>query len=49
MESLPFTYYSTTAEDPTVTVPLAAISPSGEHYDIVNWHFQFYQFGTMVL
>ena len=39
MESLPFTDYSATAEDPTVVVPLAAISPSGEHYDIVNWHF----------
>ena len=49
MESLPFTDYSETAEDPTAPVPLAAISPSGEHYDIVNWHFQFYQFGTIVL
>ena len=39
MESLPFTDYSTTAEDSTAHVPLAAINPSGEHYDIVNWHF----------
>ena len=49
MESLPFTDYSATAEDPTVVVPLTAINPSREHYDIVNWHFQFYQFGTIVL
>ena len=39
MESLPFTDYSKTAEDPTAPVPLAAISPSREHYDLVNWHF----------
>jgi len=38
MESLPFTNYSETAEDPTALVPLVAISPSGEHYAIVNWH-----------
>ena len=31
MESLPFTDYSATAEDPTVVVPLATISPSGKH------------------
>ena len=36
MESLPFIDYSTTAEDPTIAVPLAAISPFREHYDIVN-------------
>ena len=39
MESLPFIYYSMTVEDPTAAVPLAAISPSREHYDLVNWHF----------
>ena len=39
MESLPFIDYSTTAKDPTAIVPLAAINPSREHYDIVNWHF----------
>ena len=49
MESLPFIDYSMTVEDPTAAVPLAAISPSGEHYDIINWCFQFYQFGTIVL
>lgn len=37
MESLPFTDYSETAEDSTEPVPLAAISPSGELFDIVNW------------
>ena len=49
MESLPFTDYSTNAEDSSAPVSLATISPSREHYDIVNWHFQFYQFGTIVL
>ena len=49
MESLPFTNYSTTAEDSTAPVPLAAISPFEEHYDIVNWHIQFNHFGTIVL
>ena len=49
MESLPFTDYSATAEDSIAPVPLAAISPSREHYDIVNWHFQFNHFGTIVL
>jgi len=39
MESLPFTDYFATANDPIVAIPLAAISPSREHYDIVNWHF----------
>ena len=39
MESLPFTDYSKTNEDPTTPVPLDATRPSGEHYDIVNWHF----------
>jgi len=39
MESLPFTDYSATAKDSTALVPLAAISPSGEHYAIINWHF----------
>jgi len=36
MESLPFTDYSETTEDSTAAVPLVAISPSGELYDIVN-------------
>jgi len=36
MESLPFTDYSANAEDSTAPVPLATISPSGEHHDIVN-------------
>ena len=49
MESLPFIDYSATAEDSTAPIPLAAISPFGEHYDIVNWHFQFNHFGTIVL
>ena len=39
MKSLPFIDYSATAKDSTALVPLAAISPSGEQYDIVNWHF----------
>ena len=39
MESLPFTDYSETTEDSTAVVPLAAISPSGVHIDIVKWHF----------
>ena len=39
MESLPFTDYSLTVKDSTAPIPLAAISPFGEHYDIVNWHF----------
>ena len=37
MESLPFTDYSATAKDSTALVPLAAISPSGVHIDIVKW------------
>jgi hypothetical protein len=36
MESLPFTE---TPEESIAPVPLAAISPSRERYDIVNWHF----------
>jgi hypothetical protein len=36
MESLPFTE---TPEESIAPVPLAAISPFGERYDIVNWHF----------
>ena len=39
MESLSFTDYSKTTEDPTAPIPVVAISPSGEHYAIINWHF----------
>ena len=34
MESLPFTE---TPEESIAPVPLAAINPSGVHYDIVKW------------
>jgi len=36
MESLPFTK---TPEESIAHVPLAVISPSGVHIDIVKWHF----------
>jgi len=37
MESLSFTDYSKTTEDPTAPIPVVAISPSGVHIDIVKW------------